>query len=88
LLPAEEGVPTILKTSHDTSPASTPLAPNEVIRGGSFYGYLKQTLNADSFDWQVVPQPGISFSDSRHAVCHSWAKTKNAQKYDKVYLLT
>ncbi len=50
--------------------SSLPLAANEVVRSAAAYGYLKLTLQAGSFSWQFVAQPGSSFTDSGSALCH------------------
>ena len=50
-------------------PISAPVY-GEMVRNASTYGYLKLTLFADSYEWQFVPQPGQSFTDSGAANCH------------------
>jgi hypothetical protein len=51
-------------------PSSLPLAANEVVRSAAAYGYLRLTLQADSYDWQFVPQPGQTFTDAGSGTCH------------------
>ena len=34
------------------------------------FGVLKLTLHATSYDWQFVPEPGKSFTDSGTGQCH------------------
>jgi hypothetical protein len=38
---------------------------------GSTFGVLKLTLKAQSYDWQFVPIPGKSFTDSGSAPCNT-----------------
>lgn len=45
------------------------IRPNSEIRG-STWGVLKMTLRSDRYDWQFIPVPGASFSDSGTATCH------------------
>ena len=54
--------------SLDTS--TKPLAPNEEIRSAAAYGYIKLTLNAGSYDWQFVAQPGKVINDYGSGICH------------------
>jgi hypothetical protein len=43
---------------------------NSQVRNGSTYGVLKLTLHATSYDWQFVPVPGATFTDSGTGKCH------------------
>ena len=43
--------------------------PNSEVRG-SAYGALKLTLRPGDFDWQFVPIPTSSFTDSGSGTCH------------------
>jgi hypothetical protein len=47
-----------------------PLAANELVRDASSLGYLKLTLNPDSYDWQFIPQPGKTFTDAGRGTCN------------------
>lgn len=51
-------------------PSTLPMAANEEVRSVASYGYLKLTLNADSYTWEFVAQPGINFTETGSAVCH------------------
>jgi hypothetical protein len=44
--------------------------PNEEVRNWSAFGYLKLSLWPDRYDWQFVPQPGKTFTDSGTTNCH------------------
>jgi acid phosphatase type 7 len=50
--------------------AFTHPAANSVSRKYGAYGVLKLTLHTHSFDWQFVPEPGKTFSDSGRVDCH------------------
>src|SRR5207244_11947757 len=50
--------------------AYTGAAPNSLVRNDDTFGVLKLTLHSSSFDWQFVPEPGKSFTDSGSAPCH------------------
>ena len=45
-------------------------AANSLVRNGSTFGVLKLTLHSSSFDWQFVPVPGGTFTDSGTQACH------------------
>jgi hypothetical protein len=40
-------------------------------RDSSTFGVLKLTLHAGSYDWQFLPEPGRSFTDSGSGACHT-----------------
>jgi len=44
--------------------------PNSELRDATAFGVLKLTLHAHSYDWQFLPEPGKSFTDSGSATCH------------------
>lgn len=48
---------------------ATPAANSEVFNGDT-YGILKLTLHPTSYDWQFVPEPGKTFTDSGSQACH------------------
>ena len=50
--------------------STKPLALNEELRSAAAYGYLKLTLQSNSYSWQFVAQPGASFTDSGSGACH------------------
>ena len=45
------------------------IQPNSVVRNPDTYGILKLTLHATSYDWQFVPEPGKTFTDSGTRNC-------------------
>lgn len=53
--------------SNHTSLAS--LAANSLVRNTDTFGILKVTLHPSSYDWQFVPEPGKTFTDSGSASC-------------------
>jgi hypothetical protein len=46
------------------------MAPNEVVRNNTTFGYLKMTLGSGSYSWTFVPVTGGTFSDSGSRSCH------------------
>ncbi len=44
--------------------------PNVEAYNGDTDGVLKLTLRPDSYDWQFVPAPGQSFTDTGSGTCH------------------
>jgi hypothetical protein len=53
--------------------------PNSVVRNPDTYGILKLTLHAASYDWQFVPEPGKTFTDSGTMNCRGTASTQPTQ---------
>ncbi|HXD10089.1 MAG TPA: DNRLRE domain-containing protein, partial [Anaerolineales bacterium] len=51
----------------------TAVQPNSVVRNTDTYGVLKLTLHPTSYDWQFVPEPGKTFSDSGSLNCRTAA---------------
>jgi acid phosphatase type 7 len=49
--------------------SGSPIA-NSVVRNSTTYGVLKLTLHASSYDFQFVPVPGGTFTDSGSGTCH------------------
>jgi len=50
----------------------TPLGktlPNSEVRNIDTFGVLKLTLHARSYDWEFIPEPGKTFTDSGSGVC-------------------
>jgi hypothetical protein len=47
-----------------------PPAANSEVKDNDTFGVLKLTLRANSYDWQFVPIPGKSFTDSGSTACH------------------
>ena len=44
--------------------------PNSQVRNNTTYGILKLTLRSTSYDWQFIPVPGSTFTDSGTTACH------------------
>jgi chitodextrinase len=44
--------------------------PNSQVHNNTTYGILKLTLRPGSYDWQFVPVPGSTFTDSGTTACH------------------
>jgi acid phosphatase type 7 len=51
------------------------IQPNSVVRNTDTYGFVKLTLHASSYDWQFVPEPGKTFSDSGTRNCFTTSST-------------
>jgi Glycosyl hydrolase family 99/Calcineurin-like phosphoesterase len=45
------------------------IQPNSVVRNPDTYGFLKLALHPTSYDWQFVPEPGKTFTDSGTRNC-------------------
>jgi hypothetical protein len=43
---------------------------NSAVRNGSTFGVLKLTLRPNGWDWQFIPIPGQTFTDSGSGSCH------------------
>jgi hypothetical protein len=46
------------------------LVANSEVRNGDTYGILELTLHEASYDWQFLPEPGKTFTDSGSGACH------------------
>jgi len=44
--------------------------PNSELRDATAFGVLKLTLKPNGYDWQFIPEPGKSFTDSGSGKCH------------------
>jgi len=44
--------------------------PNSELRDATAFGVLKLTLKPKAYDWQFIPEPGKSFTDSGSGACH------------------
>ncbi|MGH9040307.1 MAG: metallophosphoesterase family protein [Acidimicrobiia bacterium] len=44
--------------------------PNSQVRNSTAFGVTKLTLRAASYDWQFIPVPGQTFTDSGTTACH------------------
>ena len=53
----------------DFDPLRVP-ASNSEVRSDDAFGVLKVTLHPGSYDWEFVPVPGQTFTDSGHGSCH------------------
>ena len=47
------------------------LAANSEVRNTDTFGVLELTLHPTSYDWQLVPEAGKTFSDTGSQACHS-----------------
>ncbi|HTP00154.1 MAG TPA: metallophosphoesterase, partial [Anaerolineales bacterium] len=52
------------------SAGNTPTAPNEAVLIGHAFGVLKMNLLSGSYNYQFLPAPGSSGSDSGSGTCH------------------
>jgi chitodextrinase len=43
---------------------------NSQVRDDNTFGFLKLTLHPTSYDWQFIPEPGKTFTDSGTQSCH------------------
>jgi hypothetical protein len=50
--------------------------PNSAARNTDTYGFLKLTLHAASYDWQFVPEPGKTFTESGTRNCFNASSTQ------------
>jgi chitodextrinase len=48
----------------------TTIFPNSEVRNSDTFGVLKLTLHPTSYDWQFMPVPGKTFTDSGTQACH------------------
>lgn len=44
--------------------------PNSEVHDQTTFGLLKLTLHPDSYDWEFLPEPGGTFTDSGSQACH------------------
>jgi hypothetical protein len=51
------------------------IQPNSVVRNTDTYGFLKLSLHATSYDWQFVPEPGKTFTDTGTRNCFTTSST-------------
>ena len=56
--------------------AFNPTKPNSLVRNSDTYGILKLTLHPTSYEWQFVPEPGKTFTDSGTMNCRGTASTQ------------
>ena len=56
--------------------AFNPTKPNSLVRNSDTYGILKLTLHPTSYDWQFIPEPGKTFTDSGTMNCRGIASTQ------------
>jgi acid phosphatase type 7 len=47
-----------------------PALANSEVRNNDTFGVLKLTLHARSYEWQFIPVPGRTFTDSGVGRCH------------------
>jgi hypothetical protein len=63
----------VVGTGGKTHYGFTKTESNSEVRNGDTFGVLKLTLRPMSYDWQFVPEPGASFTDSGSTPCHAAA---------------
>lgn len=51
------------------TPLAAPIA-NSLVRNTDTFGVLKLTLHPKSYDWEFIPEPGKTFTDSGSDACH------------------
>jgi acid phosphatase type 7 len=65
------GIPEIVAgTGGNGLQSFTTIVANSLVHNNSTYGVLKLTLHSSSYDWQFIPIPGGSFTDSGTGNCH------------------
>ncbi len=47
------------------------IQPNSEVRDHETWGVIKMTLHSDSYDWEFIPMPGQTFTDSGSSPCVS-----------------
>jgi len=57
------------KATKDFDALAAP-SPNSEVRSDRAFGVLKLTLHPKSYDWEFIPVPGESFTDSGSDSCH------------------
>ena len=62
----------IVGTGGESTGAPEAIAANSEVRSAGF-GVIKFTLHDGRYDWEFVPAPGTSFTDSGSATCHGSA---------------
>ena len=44
--------------------------PQSEVRNGDTFGVLRLTLHPSGYDWQFIPEPGKTFTDTGSGTCH------------------
>jgi hypothetical protein len=57
-------------TGGKTHTAFATIRANSEVRNNDTFGFLKLTVHSSSYDWQFVPEPGRTFTDSGSTACH------------------
>jgi len=71
ILDTVHGIPEIVVgTGGNGLQSFTTIIDNSVVHDNSTYGVLKLTLHSSSYDWQFIPVPGGTFTDSGTGNCH------------------
>jgi hypothetical protein len=60
----------VVGTGGKTHTAFATIRANSEVRNNDTFGFLKLTLHPSSYDWQFVPEPGKTFTDSGSTACH------------------
>jgi plastocyanin len=66
----------------ESSTSSATPAPNSQVRRTGVFGVLKLTLHADTYDWEFVPIPGQTFTDSGTGSVHGAPTAPTAADQD------
>jgi acid phosphatase type 7 len=56
-----------------------PAEANSEVRNADTYGVLKLVLRSNAYDWQFIPVPGKTFTDSGSGDCRGTHATRKAQ---------
>ncbi|MDP9308751.1 MAG: DNRLRE domain-containing protein [Actinomycetota bacterium] len=60
----------VVGTGGKTHTSFATIRANSEVRNNDTFGFLKLTLHPSSYDWQFVPEPGKTFTDSGSTACH------------------
>jgi hypothetical protein len=61
----------VVGTGGSSHEAFGTIRANSEVRNSDTNGVLKRTLHASSYEWQLVPEAGKTFSDSGSGSCQS-----------------
>jgi hypothetical protein len=60
----------IVGTGGEDHAGAAPRVAGSRVRNTTTFGVLELTLHATGYDWNFVPEPGRSFTDSGTGTCH------------------
>ena len=74
----------VVGTGGESHQAFNQNQPNTVVKDNVSFGVMKLTLHASSYDWQFIPIPGATLTDSgtgsvherRRALRRSWTRCR------------